>query len=70
MLFLVLVTAGGRTPAGQSGRAGITYLWPTVLGHPGRSLVPVLGVRPQNVYRAAAQGRAAAAAREHLLATS
>jgi REP element-mobilizing transposase RayT len=63
------LAAGGRTPQASRARAGIAYLWLTVLGHPGRPLAPVLGVRPQNVYRAAAQGRAAAAVWERLLAT-
>ena len=35
----------------------------------GRPLAPVLGIRPQNVYRAAAQGQAAGAEREQLLTT-
>ena len=39
------------------------------LGDPGHPLVPVLGIRPQNVYRAAAQGQAARAEWERLLAT-
>jgi len=63
------LTAGGRTVQASQARAGIAYLWLTVLGHPGRPLAPVLGVRPQNVYRAAAQGRADAAAWDRLLAT-
>ena len=33
---------------------GIAHLWLTVLGQPGQPLAPVLGVRLQNVYRAAA----------------
>jgi putative transposase len=63
------LAAGGRTSQASRARAGIAYLWLTVLGHPGRPLAPVLGIRPQNVYRAAAQGRVAAAAWERLLAT-
>ena len=45
------------------------YPWTEVLGHPGRPLAPILGIRPQNVYRAAAQGQAAAVAWKRLLAT-
>ncbi|MCX5734648.1 MAG: transposase [candidate division NC10 bacterium] len=63
------LTAGGRATQATQARAGIAYLWLTVLGHPGRPLASVLGVQPQNVYRAAAQGHAAAAAWECLLAT-
>jgi REP element-mobilizing transposase RayT len=61
------LAAGGRPRPASRARAGIAYLWTVVLGHPGRPLAPVLGIRPQNVYRAAAQGRAAAQAWEHLL---
>jgi putative transposase len=64
----VALAAGGRTARASRARAGIAYLWVAVLGHPGRPLAPLLGVRPQNVYRAAAQGRAAAAEWERLLA--
>jgi hypothetical protein len=46
---------GLRRPRGPPGR--------------GRRLAPVLGVRPQNVYRAAAYGQAAAAAWNRLLTT-
>jgi hypothetical protein len=63
------LAAGGRIAQASRARAGIAYLWLTVLGHPGRPLAPVLGVRPQNVYRAAAQGRADAAAWDCFLAT-
>jgi len=63
------LVAGNRRPAASRAREGIAYLWTTVLGHPGRPLAPVLGIRPQNVYRAAAQGQAAAAQWERLLAT-
>jgi hypothetical protein len=61
--------AGGRTAPVSQARAGIAYLWVTVLGHPGRPLAPVLGIRSQNVYRAAAQGRAESTAWERLLIT-
>ncbi len=61
--------AGSRRPAASRARAGIAYLWTTVLGHPGRPLAPVLGVRPQNVYRAAAQGATAAAEWAAILTT-
>lgn len=37
--------------------SGIVYCWIEVLGQPGRPLSPVLGIRPQNVYRAAIRGR-------------
>jgi REP element-mobilizing transposase RayT len=55
------LVAGGRTARVSRAREGIAYLWVTVLGHAGRPLAAPLGVRPQNVYRAAAQGAAAAA---------
>ncbi len=50
-------------------RAAIAYLWVTVLGHAGRPLAARLGIRPQNVYRAAAQGAAAAATWKRILST-
>ena len=59
----------GGTRCASQAREGIAYLWTTVLGHPGRPLAPVLGVRPQNVYRAAAHGQAAATAWDRLLTT-
>jgi putative transposase len=59
--------AGNRRPAAGRARAGIAYLWTEVLGHPGRPLAPVLGVRPQAVYQAAARGRTARATWEALL---
>jgi putative transposase len=61
------LAGGGRTRPMTRAREGIAYLWTTVLGHPGRPLAAVLGIRPQNVYRAAAQGRTAAAEWERLL---
>ena len=63
------LVAGNRRLLASRAREGIAYLWTEVLGHPGRPLAPILGIRPQNVYRAAAQGQAAAAAWERLLAT-
>ena len=54
------LAAGGRPRQASRARAGIAYLWTAVLGHPGRPLASVLGIRPQNVYRAATQGRAMA----------
>ena len=62
------LAAGNRRPAASRARKGIAYLWTTVLGHPGRPLAPVLGIRPQNVYRAAAQGQAGRTEWERLLA--
>ncbi len=61
------LTAGTRRPAASRAREGIAYLWTEVLGHAARPLAPVLGIRPQNVYRAAAQGRAAAPEWKRLL---
>ena len=61
------LAAGTRRPAASRAREGIAYLWTEVLGHAGRPLAPVLGIRPQNVYRAAAQGRAAAPEWKRLL---
>ena len=61
--------AGPARRAASRAREGIAYLWTGVLVHPGRPLAPVLGIRPQNVYRAAAQGRTAAAAWERVLLT-
>jgi REP element-mobilizing transposase RayT len=51
------LAAGGRHAAVSQAREGIAYLWVEVLGHPGRPLALVLGVRPQSVYRAVARGR-------------
>ena len=63
------LAAGGRRRMASRARAGVAYLWTAVLGHPGRPLAHVLGIRPQNVYRAANQGRAAAAEWELVLKT-
>ena len=62
------LVAGNRRPAASRAREGIAYLWTEVLGHPGRPLAPILGIRPQNVYRAAAQGQATGAEWERILA--
>jgi REP element-mobilizing transposase RayT len=59
--------AGSRQTAVSRARDGIAYLWVEVLGHPGRPLAPVLGVRPQAVYQAVARGREVGAAWERLL---
>ena len=48
-------------------RNGIAYLWVAVLGHPGRPLASVLGVRPQEIYAAVARGRDGAREWEALL---
>ena len=61
------LTPGGRRRAVTRARAGIAYLWVERLGHPGRPLAPVLGVRPQAVYQAVARGRAARAGWDPLL---
>ena len=53
------LAAGTRRGAATRARDGIAYLWVAVLGHAGRPLAPVLGVRPQAVYQAVARGRAA-----------
>jgi putative transposase len=51
------LTGGGRAPRFTRAREGITYSWIDLLGRPGRPLAPLLGIRPQNVYQAAARGR-------------
>ncbi len=58
---------GSRRSAVSRARDGIAYLWVEVLGHPGRPLAPILGIRPQAVYHAVGQGRHARAERERLL---
>jgi len=60
---------GGRSSGVLRVRAGIAYLWLTVLGKSGRALAPVLGVRPQNVYQAARRGAQAAAEWQRLVAS-
>ncbi|MBI4574245.1 MAG: transposase [candidate division NC10 bacterium] len=59
--------AGSRRGAVTRARDGIAYLWVEVLGHPGRPLAPILGVRPQAVYQAARRGRDARAEWDRLL---
>jgi hypothetical protein len=61
------LAAGTRRPAASRARAGIAYLWMEVLGHPGRPLAPVLGIRPQAVYQAVARGRAGRRAWDRLI---
>jgi REP element-mobilizing transposase RayT len=61
------LATGTRRPAASRARAGIAYLWTEVLGHPGRPLAPVLGVRPQAIYQAVARGRATLGVWEGLL---
>jgi len=61
------LAAGTRRPAASRARAGIAYLWMEVLGHPGRPLAPVLGIRPQAVYQAVARGRAGRRAWDQLI---
>ncbi len=55
------LAGGGRASRLTRARQGIAYCWIDVLGRPGRPLAPSLGVRPQNVYQAAARGREAGA---------
>lgn len=61
--------AGSRRAAVTRARDGIAYLWVEVLGHPGRPLAPVLGVRPQAVYQAVTRGRQGGARWEQILQT-
>ncbi len=49
--------AGSRRAAVTRARDGIAYLWVEVLGHPGRPLASMLGVRPQAGCQAVMQGR-------------
>jgi REP element-mobilizing transposase RayT len=58
---------GSRRSAVSRARDGIAYLWVEVLGHPGRPLAPLLGVRPQAVYQAVTRGRQARPEWERLL---
>ncbi len=60
---------GSRRSAVSHARNGIAYLWVEVLGHPGRPLASLLGVRPQAVYQAVARGQAAHAEWDRLLET-
>jgi hypothetical protein len=50
---------GGRKPLVSRAREGIAYLCTEVLGHSGRALAPLLGLRPVSVYAAARRGLAA-----------
>jgi hypothetical protein len=52
------LATGTRRSAATRARAGIAYLWLEGLGHPGRPLAALMGVRPQAVYQAVARGRA------------
>jgi putative transposase len=61
--------AGSRRAAVTRARDGIAYLWVEVLGHPGRPLAPILGVRPQAVYQAVMRGRQGGARWEQVLRT-
>ncbi len=54
--------AVGRTARAGRTREGIADPWTAVLRHAGRGPRPHLWIRPQSVYRAAAQSQAAAAA--------
>jgi len=58
---------GSRRAAVSRARDGIASLWLEGLGHPGRPLAAVLGVRPQAVYHAGARGRHGRAAWDRLL---
>ncbi len=49
--------AGSRRAAVTRARDRIAYLWVEVLGHPGRPLASVLGVRPQAGCQAVMRGR-------------
>jgi putative transposase len=53
------LAGGSRAARPTRAREGIAYCWIEGLGRPGRPLAPVLGIRPQSVYRAAQRGRAA-----------
>lgn len=59
--------AGSRRSAVSHARNVIAYLWVEILGHPGRPLASLLGVRPQTVYQAVARGQAAHAQWDRLL---
>jgi putative transposase len=47
----------GRHPELSRVREGVAYLWVEGLSRSGRLLVPLLGVRPESVYKAARRGR-------------
>ena len=61
------LAGGSRRAAVSRARDGIAYLWMEGLGHPGRPLAAVLGVRPQAVYQAGARGRQGRAEWDRLL---
>ena len=42
--------SGGRKQPVSRAREGIAYLGVEVVGHPGRALAPLLGIRPVSVY--------------------
>jgi hypothetical protein len=58
---------GGRKPLVSRAREGIAYLCLEVVGHSGRALAPLLGLRPVSVYAAARRGFAERAAWDALL---
>ena len=60
----------GRRNAVQQARAGLANLWVEVLGHPGRSLAPVLGVQPAAIPKAARRGAKQAHVWRRLLAAT
>jgi hypothetical protein len=62
------LAGGGRRVALQQARAGIAYLWVTVLGQPGRPVAPLLGVQPAGVLKAAQRGAREAARWQRVLA--
>ena len=49
---------GGRKHPVSRAREGIAYLCVEVVGHSGRALAPLLGIRPVSVYAAARRGLA------------
>jgi REP element-mobilizing transposase RayT len=55
-----LATPSRRRVVAQA-RAGLAYLWVTVLGQPGRALATALGLCPQAVYQAVPRGATEAA---------
>jgi hypothetical protein len=58
---------GGPKPPVSRAREGIAYLCVEVLGHSGRALAPLLGIRPVSVYAAARRGLADRTAWDALL---
>jgi len=51
------VLGDGRQGVLSRVREGVAYLWVEGLGRSGRHLAPLLGVRPESVYKAARRGR-------------